>query len=289
MSSDHLILQLAELGLSDLEARTYVALLVAGPATAYSIGRAIERPTANVYKAADALEARGAIVSSAGAKRVLQAVPPEEFLAHVRRRQGDLLDTVGEGLRKLNAAPAKAGLYQLENVDAVFERARRMLGEATVIAVVDAFPQVVERLKKDIEAATDRGVEVYVEVYAPASVRCTSLVEVPGGAEIVSHWRSAQLNVITDARELLLALCTADMARVIEAYWSNSVYLACTQQAGFLREHAFHQIRHVVEAGLVTEERVRGILDRNPRFGTLEMPGQRLLVERVRHMEGGSS
>ncbi len=275
--------QLLKLGLNDLEARTYVALIKSGPATAYSIGRAIAKPTANVYKAADSLEARGAIISSPGEKRLLQPVPPDEFLAHLRRRQDELLEGVASGLRALRSAPAKVGLFQLENVDAVLERARRMLSAATTLAVVDAFPLAVERLRKDIEAASARGVKVYVQVYAPTSVRCESLVEVSGGADVLALWKSEQLNVVIDAKEVLLALCGDRMHNVIEAYWSNSLYLACMQQAGFLREHAFHQVRRLADSGEATPRKLARILDGNPSFGTTAMPGQRELAARIAH------
>ena len=285
MEHGQLHAQLVELGLGELEARTYVALLKGGPATAYSVGRTIGKPTANVYKAADALEARGAIISSSGQKRILRPVAPEEFLAHLRRRQGDLLDSVAAGLEALRSAPQGVGLYRLENVDAVIERARRMLGSAVRLVVVDAFPGAIERVRGDIEAAHGRGVAVHVQVYERTSIRCASLVEVGGGAEVVRLWKSEQLNIAADAREVLLALCTTGMSAVIEAYWSNSLYLSCMQQAGLLREHAFHQLRGLVAGGEATEANIRRVLEGNPNFNTVEMPGQRELAARISEME----
>lgn len=285
MKTIDLFEQLGAIGLSELEARTYVALLKNGPSTAYAVGRLIAKPTANVYKAADGLESKGAIVSSKGARKLLQALPPEEFLSHVRRSQGDRLDRVGAALRALRSAPVGVGLFQLENVDAVFERARRMLGSATAIAVIDAFPAALKLVSEDIRAAVQRGVAVYVQSYGASDVECTSLSEVTGGESILSRWRSVQLNVVVDAQEAMLALCTDDLSRVVEAYWTNSLYVACMLQAGFLREHAFHQIRRLAMGGAVTPGSIIEVLEANPNFGSVSMPGQRLLMDRIEHME----
>jgi len=125
----------------------YVALVRNGPATAYSIGRQIAKPTANVYKAGDALEAKGAVVSAPGESRVLHAVPPEEFLSPLSKRQVDTIERIADSFRKLNAAPVRSGLFQLESTDAVLERAGRMLSGAAEIAVIDCFPAGLEKLR----------------------------------------------------------------------------------------------------------------------------------------------
>ncbi|GMV24057.1 MAG: hypothetical protein AMXMBFR58_00880 [Phycisphaerae bacterium] len=280
-----LIRQLTELGLSDLEARTYVALLKSGPATAYTVGRAIARPTANVYKAADALEARGAVVSVPGPKRILQAVEPEQFLAQLRRGHTELLDAASRGLRSVVTAPGRVGLARIENVDAVFERALAMLESATAIAAVDCFPASVARLAPAIESAFQRGVAVYVQVYEPVRIRCTSLVVVARGEEIVRHWKSEQVNLACDAREVLLALCSPSHSTVIEAYWSSSLYLACMQQAGLLREHAFHQVHELLERREAEPAAIRRVLTQNPNFTSMKMPGQQALAAQIAHAE----
>lgn len=286
MELSSLLSTLVELGFTDLEAQTYVTLVRSGPNTAYGVGRLIGKATANVYKAADALESRGALLSTPGETRVLHAVLPEEFLAQHARRQTESIGRASDAFRRLKSMPLRSGLFQLESIDAVLERARRMLASANEVAVVDCFPTGISRLRPDIEAASDRGVRIYVQAYAPLDLRCTSFIEVPRATAVLEHWKSEQVNLVTDGRDVLLALCTLNLTRVIDAFWSNSAYLACMQLGGLLREHSFHRIRALLDAGDATAENLRQVFDESPLFYQHAVPGQIDLAARIESAEG---
>src|SRR4051812_27203862 len=64
----------AQLGFNALESEVYIALVKNGPQTAYKIGKLLNRPTANVYKAADVLAEHGAIEITEGDVRICKAI-----------------------------------------------------------------------------------------------------------------------------------------------------------------------------------------------------------------------
>lgn len=274
--------QLIDLGLTDLEARAYAALVAHGGMTAYQLAQRIGKPTANVYKAVRSLAAKGAAATQRGRRRVLVAIPPDEFLGRLRRRHAELIEGAARSLRELRAAPDQPHLYALEDVESTLERARAMLTGATAIAVVDAFPLALESLRGDIERASARGVKVFVQAYEKVRLRAASLVIARDAEQVVAHWASEQLNVVTDGRQVLLALCTRDLDAVIQAYWSDSLYLACMTHAGLLREHAFHQMGALLDRRTITSARLRAVIRSNPTFHTMANPGQRELAGLVR-------
>src|SRR5689334_21396734 len=143
-ASAALISQLNELGLSELEATTYVALVARGSTTAYQLAQQIGKPTANVYKAVRSLADKGAVVVQPGSKRMLTATAPDEFLAQLQHRHQELIAHATRGLRSLHRPAPGANLYTLESVGGAFERARTMLRAAREIVVVDVFPRSLE-------------------------------------------------------------------------------------------------------------------------------------------------
>ncbi len=123
-SDNKLVAHLVGLGLNELESLTYIALAANGPTTAYQLAKAIQKPTANVYKAVNSLAAKGAVAVQAGEKRMINAIPPLEFIGRLRRKFAELADVSVKELSAIHRAPEGDQLYSLENVDAVLERAR---------------------------------------------------------------------------------------------------------------------------------------------------------------------
>ena len=61
-SKDKIFESLKQLGLNNLEAEVYIHLLTNYPMTAYKVGKGINKPTANVYKAIESLSKKGAVI-----------------------------------------------------------------------------------------------------------------------------------------------------------------------------------------------------------------------------------
>ena len=64
---------LQELGFTGLEAEVYIHLAQGEASTGYAIARALNKPTANTYKAIAALEAKGAVIVDDGDTRACWA------------------------------------------------------------------------------------------------------------------------------------------------------------------------------------------------------------------------
>src|SRR3990167_2672724 len=79
---------LVSLGFSKLEAKTYLALLKAGPSTAASLAKKVEISRPNIYDALHQLIEHGlASYAIKNNKRFFQAAPPEKILDYLRERE----------------------------------------------------------------------------------------------------------------------------------------------------------------------------------------------------------
>ncbi len=233
---------LRDLGLNQLEAEVYAFLLAHEPMTAYAVGRAIGKAPANVYKAVEALSRLGAVMVEEGDKRVCRAVPAREFLSHSRASFLAKAQAAAGVLAGLERDSFDERVYGVESVDEAFERCVAMLGRARKVAVVDAFPQSLERIVPALEKAARRKVEVLVEAYRPIEIQGVSLVVAHTGQSSVDLWGAEQLNVVVDGKEVLLALMSLDLSQVHQGLWSRSLYLACLIHSGLRSEHTIHRI-----------------------------------------------
>jgi sugar-specific transcriptional regulator TrmB len=269
------------LGLNLLEAEVYTHLLTQDePVTAYRTGKVLGKPTANVYKAIEALARKGAVVLEFGEPRLCRAVPPEEFLTQLEASFQQTTRRAAELLSDSRHHFPDERIYQLESASLVFERLRLMLESAERIAAVDIFPKAMEVVRPAIEKAAARGVKVYVQGYESQEIPGAHFVQAFQSASILAHWRSQQLNCVVDGREVLLALIRNDLTGVHQAIWTKNLFIACVVHAGLMREHFFHEI-----AALKGREDLPGsvhaLLEEHPGFHTTDIPGQRILFSRL--------
>jgi sugar-specific transcriptional regulator TrmB len=269
--------QLQKLGLNLLEAEVYIYLLSQERSiTAYQIGKNLGKPTANVYKAIEALARKGAVIINLGEPRVCRAIPVEEFLGQLVNTFQETTRQAAKSLSCLQNPYPDERIYQLRSVSLIFERFRLVLSKASKIVIVDAFPKAMELVMSTLEETAARGVSVYAICYEPVDIPGTSVVQAHQSDLVLRHWKSQQLNCVVDGQEVLIALMHGDLSDVYQSIWTSSPFMACIIHAGLMREHFFHNIASLKERKDFPET-LKTILLEHPVFHAVEIPGQKLL------------
>ncbi len=124
---------LRQAGLTDYQARAYIALLSLGDAEASEVAEASDVPRTRVYDVLDDLETHGWITSEPGRPRTYRPLDPRASLQSVRERFEDAIE---EALPRLEARYTEreqrfaGSLWVLEGDQAVLERRREMIENA---------------------------------------------------------------------------------------------------------------------------------------------------------------
>jgi len=232
----------AQLGFNALEAEVYVALLKHGPQTAYKVGKLLNRPTANVYKAVDVLANSGAIEIEEGDIKICKAIPIKALTQQLQRSYKNKIDSAVDQLSVIKPEINEEGIYKLQTVESVFQRVNEMLKRCTNIAVIDSFPKPLEIIGSDLNKLAKKGIDVFVEAYDEIELDKSISISMPVVRnESLKYWNAQQLNVAIDGKEMLVAIFNADLTEVIQATYSNSNYLACIMFIGLLNEHRVHK------------------------------------------------
>lgn len=263
---------LRELGLNQLEAEVYLFAIGQPPMTAYRIAKCIGKPQANVYKAVEVLAKKGALLMEDGGSRTCRAVPVAEFLRRAERDFMEFSKLAKLRLGEVQPVPVDERVYRLETVAQIYHQAREMIGRTRSTVVVDAFPIPLRKLADALTNAARR-VAVHVEAYEPVEIAGADVVVVSQGAQSLRAWKAHQLNVVVDGRESMMALIGMDGETVLQAYWSNSLYLSCVHHAGRLCEQTLIKI-------MANPARAAAILEEHPFFYRASVPGHKELLKR---------
>jgi sugar-specific transcriptional regulator TrmB len=279
MSAEQSVRALVNLGFTGLEAEVYTALAQHPPMTGYRVAQVLGKPAANVYKAIESLQAKGAVIVDDGENRVCHAVPAEELLGLLERGFRENRERAATALAELQNVQADDRVYQLRSREQVLERCRRMIERAERVVLLDAFPAPLEELRTEAEAAAARGVTVGVKAYEPVSLREAEVFVYPDGRAVIGRWPGQWVNVVVDGREHLLALLTRDGRGVHQAVWSESPYLSWVYHSAVARELILADVERRIADGASSQE-LRGRLEGYRRIVASDAPGFRQLVRR---------
>ncbi len=224
---------LAELGLTPLEAGVYRFLLSEPGSTGYRIAQAMGKPVGNIYKTVEALEGKGAVVTSDdGGNRTAAAIPMQEWL-RARRKAFERACTVASKAVASSADKESFddSLYRLTHRDQVLERCRSMLQSAQQFVIVTAAPALVPELSPALQASAKR-IPVALKVFVPAAIPGVVVVVDPRGAPALETSPGAWLVVNADGRECLVALFDTHARELHTASWTRNPLVVWTHYTG---------------------------------------------------------
>lgn len=273
------IQKLRDIGLNQLEAEVYYLLLSEEPMTAYKVGKLLKKPTANIYKAVEVLFNRGAVVIEEGKNKLCKAVDPEEFIATRQNEFAAKIKQAASALTHIKSLVTEDKTYSIDSVSLAVEKAKRMIGEAKEIIVIDAFPSALNAVLPELRSAIKRGVKVMVQCYSEITIEGADVFVTQDYKDVISYWQSEQLNVVVDGSRSLIALFDKTMTTVYHATWSSNLYLSCVTHAGRICEQTIHKLMAVPDSPNKLQE-IENILEAQKFMRHTHVPGLKALFER---------
>lgn len=157
---------LEQLGLTEYEARCFVALTRIPHGTAKEVAQVADVPRSRVYETMDRLHQRGLIEIQQGEPRTFQSVALDTALKQLRQEYESYFETVERELRKLEPVykERQQAVWAISKHESVAERVLQLIDEATDEVVMTVLDEVLldEAVLDALEAADDRGVTLHV-------------------------------------------------------------------------------------------------------------------------------
>jgi sugar-specific transcriptional regulator TrmB len=199
MEKEDILALLKRTGLSDYEAKAYLALVLRSHGTAEDVADTADIPRTSAYKVLDALKQKGFVTSRGGRPAVFHPVPPLE----IRDRMVAEMERVFQLLDSLRGSQTEKGSPQLVYTIMGKERVMGKIGEMLDMSKERFFlssPDLTElnnELAPKFSNAIKRGVHVTV-VALPS-------VKVPEATEVIRKQDLLATDVITDYEVALMA------------------------------------------------------------------------------------
>lgn len=153
---------LKSIGLSDYEAKTYIALVAHGVGSAETIASTAKVPRTSSYKALQALCRKGFAISTRGRPMVYKPEPPERIKEKLIEDVGETFDKLGLIHELLMEKGEPQLVYTITGKDKVIEKMGELLDRSakTFIISTPSFSELREHLTKRLDAASKRGIKI---------------------------------------------------------------------------------------------------------------------------------
>ncbi|UUZ95591.1 hypothetical protein LJK87_14800 [Paenibacillus sp. P25] len=160
---------LKRIGLSDLEARCYVALNEEKSLTGYEVAKRVSVSRTNVYSALRSLMDKGACRLIEGDPVQYDAVPIEQLVRHLRSE----FDQTSERLVQELKAPARdtSSFYNWQGTRALEQAIGRLAANAEHTIIADVWAEDLIHMEDSLLAAQRRGVNVILISLGPVQTR----------------------------------------------------------------------------------------------------------------------
>jgi sugar-specific transcriptional regulator TrmB len=201
----NLLEQLGALGLTEYEAKVYLALLSENPATGYQISKGSGVPRSMVYEALGRLEARGAALKSEDEKATLyRPVSPAVLLDRYEREARERAAGLRTELIPLYNQQESGRLWNFSGRREALASAGELIDGAERELMLVMTDADVEALRPRLQAAHERGVAIGAMLTGSAPFAIGQVVRHPK-RETELHRMDETLIVVRDEREFLIA------------------------------------------------------------------------------------
>jgi Cd2+/Zn2+-exporting ATPase len=204
-SATTLIEQLMALGMTEYEAKVYLALLGDHPATGYQLSREAGIPRSMVYEALGRLETRGAVLKTPEEKATLyRPVPPDTLLDRYGRETQERITALRTGLLPLYNQQDEGRLWNFRGRRDALAYAVKMINEAERELMLVLTDADVAELREPLVSAYQREVKLGVMLTGESTFDLGQVVRHPR-RETELHRMQETLIVVADEREFLIA------------------------------------------------------------------------------------
>ncbi|MGD9963091.1 MAG: TrmB family transcriptional regulator [Thermoplasmata archaeon] len=190
---------LTRLGLSEYEARGYVALVALGSGTANLVAEVAQIPRTSAYKVMKSLEVKGFAQAKQGRPRSFAPTEPSELAARAVAEVRESFEKISSVKNILSERGVPQLVYTIMGRERVVDKIGEMLDrtEHTFVLSSPSITGLSGRLRKRFSAAGTRGVRIRI-ITSP-------FVKVPKGVEVVRREGLIATDVVSDGKAALLA------------------------------------------------------------------------------------
>jgi sugar-specific transcriptional regulator TrmB len=207
LRTKEVVTKLSEIGFSEYEAKSYIALIQKNPSTAYEIGKASGVPSSKVYEVLNKLKEKGMILAveeEEGKPKRYIPQHPEDFLAQYQRGIQKTVQSLRGTLTGLNGKKEVSYIWNIVDHDPLIEKAQWMIDSAQKVILLSLWHDELALLEGPLRAAEGRGVQIALVHFGPPKITVGQVYYHPIEDTLYAEKQGRGLVIVADSQEVLM-------------------------------------------------------------------------------------
>lgn len=201
---DELLKEMQNIGFTNYEAKTYIALLQKNPATGYEISKLSGVPQAKVYENISRLSDSGIVLTIGSEPSKYVPLPPEELLKTVQTKFEKSITILRDGLYALSQGQSLDYVWNIKGYVLTMEKAIQMIHEAKNELMISLWEEEALYLHDELIGAVNRGVIINILLYGKNKIEGIGNIHYHGSEEKLKQLVGIRwLTIIADKKEVL--------------------------------------------------------------------------------------
>lgn len=207
MKTKEVLTKLAEIGFSEYEAKSYLALVQKNPSTAYEIGKESGVPSSKIYEVLNKLKEKGMILSldeEDGKPKRYIPQHPGEFLEQYQRGIQKTVQSLRGTLTGLNGKKEVSYIWNILDHDHLLEKGRRMIDSSQKVILLSLWYEELALLEESLRAAEKRGVQIALVHFGIPKIEVGQVYYHPIEDTLYAEKQGRGLVIVVDSQEVLM-------------------------------------------------------------------------------------
>jgi len=211
--------KLVALGFTEYEAKAYIALIEANPATAYEIAKLSGIPTSKIYEVIAKMSDKGlvSIFDTKGKKRYIP-IEPSELIESQRNKLETTLDNLKDELTNRTKESTVSYIWNVNDYEYLVEKTVRMIQGAEEFLLISTWPEELSFFIGYLEEANNKGINISIVHFGDVKNPVGQIFQHPIEDTIYSEKGGRGFVLVVDSREALMATIYGD--DTVEGAWS---------------------------------------------------------------------
>lgn len=214
---------LIQLGLSDYEAKAYVALLSNQPATAYEIAKHSGVPSSKIYEIVSRMSGKGLFLAVNEAQergKQYFAISVDDFVARKKSETEDQTSLLLSAAQGLSNEGDTNIIWPLNDESLVYSKARQLIKEATDTCLISLWPEDLKHLKTELKQACEQGVKVALVHFGLPTETIGATYYHPEEKTLYAEKNGRGFTLVTDGSAVVMATFMPEGG--VQGSWSHN-------------------------------------------------------------------
>ena len=215
---------LSDLGLNNLEANVYLALLKNPGTTGYRIAKELGKAVSNVYQALESLALQGvALQRYEGKDRIYSPLPLNEVISLFKTNHENRIAVLEDELKDFESPVIESAIYKINSSNQLFNKITSLLKEVNSSVLITADSFFLERLRPQLETAGSRGKTILILGYEDLVFKNCDFLKLSSGKK--APWPGHWIIIDIDGIQHLIAFFEKPDT-LTHAVWCNDQYVS---------------------------------------------------------------